>query len=192
MQPDGAERRLAAILCAATIVTGASPAPCVDTVFLGGDILTMDEARSRVDALAVDGGRIVALGSEEEIRKLAGWRTRTVDLEGGTLMPGLIEPHCHPIATAMLGRALDVSGFTHGSRASGVPPGTKRPQRSARMPTGPAKAQARWVTSSESFALLRIEQLELGFRHGGFLQSVVVSYNTRRGCEFFEYACGTP
>ncbi len=89
----------------------ASPALAVDTIFIGGDILTMDEARPRVEALAVDSGRIFAIGSEEEIRSLAGWRTRTVDLEGRTLMPGLIEPHCHPIATASLGQVLDVSGL---------------------------------------------------------------------------------
>ena len=84
----------------ASLLLLASPALAVDTIFLGGDILTMDEGQPQVEALAVDAGRIVAIGPEAEIRALAGWRTRTVDLEGRTLMPGLIEPHCHPIATA--------------------------------------------------------------------------------------------
>jgi predicted amidohydrolase YtcJ len=96
----------------------ASPASAVDTIFLGGDILTMDDARPRAEALAVDDGRIVAIGGEEEIRALGRWTTEVVDLGGATLMPGLIEAHCHPIATASLGQALDVSGFNHRSRAS--------------------------------------------------------------------------
>ncbi len=109
-------RRPAAFLVAA-LVCLANPARGVDAIFVGGLVVTMDPARPEVEAVAVEGGRIVALGSEREIRGRAGDSTRTFDLGGGTLMPGLIEAHCHPIATATLGRVLDVSGFRHGSRA---------------------------------------------------------------------------
>ncbi|HJO23911.1 MAG: amidohydrolase [Myxococcota bacterium] len=93
-----------------------APAPAFDLVFTGGEILTMDEARPRAEALAVEDGRIAALGSEAELRARAG-NAEFVDLEGGALLPGLIEPHCHPIGTAVLGQAADISGFRYDTRA---------------------------------------------------------------------------
>ena len=89
----------------------------VDTIFLGGNILTMDDERPSARALAVDRGRIVSIGSEKEVLKLRRHWTQIIDIRGGTLMPGFIEAHCHPIAGAMLSQLVDVSGFTHGSRS---------------------------------------------------------------------------
>lgn len=94
----------------------AAPSPAFDLVFVGGEILTMDEDRPRAEALAVEDGRIAALGSEAELRARAGG-AELVDLEGGVLLPGLIEPHCHPVGTAVLGQAADVSGFRYDTRA---------------------------------------------------------------------------
>jgi len=93
-----------------------APASAFDLVFTGGEILTMDESRPRAEALAVEDGRIAALGSEAELRARAG-NAEFVDLEGGVLMPGLIEPHCHPVGTAVLGQAADISGFRYDTRA---------------------------------------------------------------------------
>lgn len=81
-------------------------------IFVGGDIVTMSDPPV-VDAMWVVDGRIVALGTEREIRTMAGNDADVIELGGATLMPGLIEPHTHPLATAMLGSAIDVSGFTH-------------------------------------------------------------------------------
>lgn len=68
-----------------------------------------------VDAIWIEDGRIAALGSAQEVRSAAGPDVDVVDLDGTTLMPGLIEPHTHPLASAALGSAIDVSGFTHDS-----------------------------------------------------------------------------
>jgi len=87
-----------------------------ELVFVGGNIITMADP-PLVDAMWIEDGRVRALGAEEEVRAAAGSDATVVDLEGVTLMPGLIEPHTHPLATAMLGSAIDVSGFTHDSRA---------------------------------------------------------------------------
>jgi len=87
-----------------------------DSVFIGGEILTMDPAQPRAEALAVEAGRIAALGSEAELLARAG-DAEIVDLQGGALLPGLIEPHCHPVGTAVLGQAEDVSGFRYRTRA---------------------------------------------------------------------------
>jgi len=84
-------------------------------VFVGGDIVTMAEPLI-VEAMWVKDGRIEQLGGAEEVRAAAGTDVEVVDLEGATLMPGFIEPHTHPLATALLGSAIDVSGFNHDSR----------------------------------------------------------------------------
>ena len=94
-----------------------TPLFAVDLIFFGGDILTMNDNQPVVEAIAVEDGRITAIGTEENIIKLRTWRTKIVNLQGKTLMPGLIEAHCHPIATAVLSRVVNISGFTYNSRA---------------------------------------------------------------------------
>lgn len=69
--------------------------PGPDTIFHHGDILTMDSIQPRVSALAVEDGKIVAIGGNEEVLALAGSNTRRIDLRGRFAMPGLIEGHAH-------------------------------------------------------------------------------------------------
>lgn len=90
-----------------------------DLLFVGGDIITMADPPV-VHALWIGDGRIQALGTEEETRGAAGPDVKVIDLDGTALMPGLIEPHTHPLATALLGTAIGVSGFTHDSRADAM------------------------------------------------------------------------
>ncbi len=105
-----------AVLVGSLLYWAEPPDEPSELVFVGGDILTMAQPPV-VDAMWIKAGRIEALGSEEEVRGAAGSCAKVIDLEGAALMPGLIEPHTHPLATALLGTAIDVSGFTHGSRA---------------------------------------------------------------------------
>jgi predicted amidohydrolase YtcJ len=74
---------------------GSSVSSTPDVVFVNGRIATMDGAGSRVEALAVLNGRILALGSSAEIRNIAGSNTRVVDLGGRTVLPGLYDNHVH-------------------------------------------------------------------------------------------------
>lgn len=53
-----------------------------DTILVNGKVLTVDAQFSTREALAVRGGRIVAVGSSAEVTKLAGPATRTIDLQG--------------------------------------------------------------------------------------------------------------
>jgi predicted amidohydrolase YtcJ len=62
-----------------------------DAVIVGGDIVTLDPALPRVEALAVLGGRIVARGSTAELRALAGPGTVIEDLGGATAIPGIVD-----------------------------------------------------------------------------------------------------
>ena len=62
-----------------------------------GKILTVDDYFSIHEAVAIQGDRIIAVGENEDIRKLAATNTRIVDLDGKTVIPGLIDNHNHVI-----------------------------------------------------------------------------------------------
>jgi len=68
-----------------------------DTVLVSGKILTVDNQFSTREAIAVRDGKIMVVGSNAEIRKLAGPQTRVIDLQGRTVIPGLIDSHMHAI-----------------------------------------------------------------------------------------------
>jgi len=63
---------------------------------------------SNVDALAVSGGRIAAVGTAAEVRALAGSTTRVVQLAGQTVVPGFIDAHVHPIDGGMTSMECDL------------------------------------------------------------------------------------
>ncbi|MFC6882270.1 MULTISPECIES: amidohydrolase [Actinomadura] len=66
-----------------------------DLVLLGGTVLTLDEESRTATAVAVAGDRVVAVGGDREVRALAGPGTRTVDLGGRTVLPGINDAHLH-------------------------------------------------------------------------------------------------
>jgi predicted amidohydrolase YtcJ len=68
-----------------------------DMTLVGGKIVTVDPKARIAEAIAIRDGRISAIGSSAEIRMLAGPRTTTVNLEGRTVIPGLIDSHLHAI-----------------------------------------------------------------------------------------------
>jgi len=66
-----------------------------DLVLRGGTVVTMDDAVPDGQALAARDGRILAVGSDEEIADYVGEGTEVLDLEGATAIPGFIESHAH-------------------------------------------------------------------------------------------------
>ena len=64
-------------------------------MLLHGEVFTVDPQRPRAQAVAVRGDRIVAVGSDAEIQKLAGASTKVIDLRGRLAIPGFIEGHGH-------------------------------------------------------------------------------------------------
>ncbi len=98
-------KRSHVFLTAAAIVFGAfvpfAWAQNPDTVLLNGKVLTVDERFSTQEALAIRGGKILALGKTVDIRKLAGPGTRVIDLQGRTVIPGLIDSHLHGIRAGL-------------------------------------------------------------------------------------------
>ena len=67
----------------------------VEMIVTNARVLTMDPARPRAEAVALAGGRIVAVGGRAEVEALAGPSTRLVDAGGRTLLPGFVESHLH-------------------------------------------------------------------------------------------------
>lgn len=86
-------------------VNNQSPA---DTVFSGGPIMTMDAVGSRPESVGVRDGRVVVVGTSDEVNALVGKQTERVDLDGRTLLPGLIDAHMHS-ALVQLADWVDVS-----------------------------------------------------------------------------------
>jgi predicted amidohydrolase YtcJ len=76
------------------MTSGATTEPA-DLILLSGKIWTADPARPSVEALAVRGGRIAAVGSNAEIQKLRGEKTRVLDAAGRRVVPGFIDSHTH-------------------------------------------------------------------------------------------------
>ncbi|MGI9258934.1 MAG: amidohydrolase [Gammaproteobacteria bacterium] len=70
-----------------------------DQILSNGKILTVDADFNIVEAIALEGDRILATGTNEEITALAAPSTETIDLEGRTVIPGLIDNHVHFIRT---------------------------------------------------------------------------------------------
>jgi predicted amidohydrolase YtcJ len=71
-----------------------------DHIFHGGDIVTINDAHPSAEALAVKDGKILAVGGTAEVMACKGPNTKTIDLRGKTMMPGLIDPHSHVTLTA--------------------------------------------------------------------------------------------
>ena len=66
-----------------------------DLILHNGKILTVDDQFSILQAIAVTGQQITAVGSDADVRQLAGPNTQVIDLKGRTVIPGLIDTHLH-------------------------------------------------------------------------------------------------
>lgn len=73
----------------------APPISGADIVYLNGTVITMNATDCIAEAVAVEGGKIKAVGTNEEIQALIDDNTQVVDLEGKTMLPGFIDPHSH-------------------------------------------------------------------------------------------------
>ena len=72
----------------------------VDFILHNGKVVTQDPLKPQVEALAIDGGLIVASGTNSEILALASGGTESIDLEGRTVVPGLNDSHSHVVRAA--------------------------------------------------------------------------------------------
>ena len=91
-------RWVLALFVLAFATTAFAQAP--DTILVNGKVITVDAQSSIRDAIAIRDGRVLAVGTSAAIRKLADSRSRVIDLEGRTVIPGLIDSHMHAIRAA--------------------------------------------------------------------------------------------
>lgn len=91
----------AGLLAASAGILRAQEGPA-DLLLTNGKIVTVDGRFSIRPAMAVRGGKIVAVGSNREVLRLRGAGTQVIDLRGQTVLPGLIDSHTHPSAASMI------------------------------------------------------------------------------------------
>jgi predicted amidohydrolase YtcJ len=84
-----------AVVALALLATAQTPATPPDTILVNGHVVTVDARFSIAQAVAIAGGRFTAVGTDADIRRLAGPKTTTIDLHGQTAIPGLADDHLH-------------------------------------------------------------------------------------------------
>ena len=100
MHPIISARLTAAALL---IVPGCAPTPqpdAADLIVTGGRVWTGNPAQPWAEAVAINGNRIAAVGTDDEIERSAGPNTARVDAAGGLVTPGFIDTHTHFIYAA--------------------------------------------------------------------------------------------
>ena len=85
----------------------------VTTVFRNGVILPVDAGFSQHAALAIRGGKVLAVGNEESVMAAAGHQPKVINLDGRVVLPGFIEPHMHFMLMAGLGNVRDIGPFNY-------------------------------------------------------------------------------
>lgn len=114
-----------------------NPRLFADRILLNGKVVTLDENEMNDDpgtiaeAMAIKDGRILDLGDGERIKKWRGPKTEVVNLNGKTVLPGIVESHVHPSGTieGVAPDLFDVAGLHMALRAEATPEATKEKMR---------------------------------------------------------------
>src|SRR5437868_6710165 len=83
------------ILFLVVLAMTAARAETANTIFLNGNIYTVNAKQPHAEAIAVKADRIAFVGSNTDAEKLRGENTRIIDLHGRAVFPGFTESHCH-------------------------------------------------------------------------------------------------
>jgi predicted amidohydrolase YtcJ len=79
-----------------------------DMVLVNGKIVTVDQEETIAEAVGIKFGKILVVGMNSEIKSLIGSQTIVIELKGRTVIPGLIESHCHPTSAEGIQRVMGV------------------------------------------------------------------------------------
>jgi predicted amidohydrolase YtcJ len=83
-----------------------------ELVLLNGNIVTMNPNMPSAQAIAVKGGRIVCVGSDQEVRQYVDVKTQVICLDGKTVMPGFIDTHAHVVDYGRMLAWMDLGGVS--------------------------------------------------------------------------------
>jgi predicted amidohydrolase YtcJ len=127
-------RRLVHVLLALVVTAGCQRQPPPSHIFHTGRIVTVDAQFRTAEAMAIREGRIIAVGTNADIVKLAGSRTEQIDLGGKTVLPGLIDSHVHAASASMYEFEQPVPDMESRHAQSSIErrPGTQSPFRPGR------------------------------------------------------------
>ncbi len=92
----------------------------VDTLYVGGPIVTINDSQPTAEAVLVRGGKIVAVGARAEVESQAKGPITTVDLKGKTLLPGFVDPHGHVVMVGLQALAANLLPAPDGE-GNGIP-----------------------------------------------------------------------
>jgi predicted amidohydrolase YtcJ len=84
-----------------------------DLVFINGNVYTANDQQPHAEAIAVKGDRIVFAGSNADAKRFQGTQTRTVDLHGATVLPGMTDAHHHLEDVGFREMTLNLEGITN-------------------------------------------------------------------------------
>jgi predicted amidohydrolase YtcJ len=91
-------------------VATAEPKQTADTIILHGRIYTVNSKQPWAEALAIKDGKILALGTDQQIQALAGSSTKTVDAKGHLVLPGFVDCHIHFMEGSLGLEQVDLNG----------------------------------------------------------------------------------
>lgn len=131
--------------CLSNLALAADPP---SRILLNGAVLTMDAGDRMVQAIAIGDDRILAVGTDEEIKRLAGPQTQMLDLGGRTVIPGLGDTHIHAIRG---GQTFSVETYWYDAASLVDALGELKKAAAAR---GPGK----WVTVAGSWSPSQFEE----------------------------------
>lgn len=100
------------LIAALSLFSISSKPETADVVFTNGNIYTVNERQPHAEALAVKDGRILFVGSNEDVKKYEGKGTRVVDLKGHTVVPGMTDAHYHLMGVGLREMTLNLEGTT--------------------------------------------------------------------------------
>ena len=118
-----------------------------DVILTNGKVVTVDERFSIAQAVAIEGDRILRVGSDSEIIRLSSPSTRRIDLRGRTVIPGLIDNHMHLVRAARhLGQGGALGRRRHAEAGAGA---AARPREGDAAPASGSTtwADGRWTSS---------------------------------------------
>jgi predicted amidohydrolase YtcJ len=108
--------RIAGLLVALSLITvslGANPraAEQADTVFINGNVYTVNERQPHAEAIAVKAGKVIFVGSNDDAKAYQDKNTRVVDLTGHTVVPGMTDSHYHLSGVGEREMTLNLEGI---------------------------------------------------------------------------------